>query len=339
MVLRAAALVGLGASSFLLVDYLRPAPIFCDEGCDVVRLSEYSAWFGIPTPVFGVVFFAVVLALAVMPALGARRLLVAAASVGALAALAFITIQLRVLHTVCPYCMVVDGSALVVALFAVLTRSEPAKESTTWWTSFVLVGAAAVLLPFGLAWAREKEMATPVAGGVVQDQLPEPIAREQRPGVVTVVEFVDFECPVCRRFHGNLQEAIASFRPGSVRVVRKNRPLRSIHANADSAARAYCCGTEMGKGEEMAEQLFSVPIDQLDEKGTLAIAGKLGLDGAAFQECLGSAKTRLCVHEDEKDADAAGVPEAAPIFWVGNQKFEGSRPTDVIRRALEKASQ
>jgi predicted DsbA family dithiol-disulfide isomerase/uncharacterized membrane protein len=337
LLLRAAALVGLGASSFLLVDYLRPAPIFCNEGCDVIRLSEYSSWLGVPTPVFGVAFFAIVLLLSLARPLVARRLLLLVAGVGALAAGGFIYLQLAVLHSICKYCMVVDIAAIIVFLGALLTVSSPPRDALPWWTSFFAAGAAVILLPFGLAWARSQEMSQPVAGGVIQEQLPEPIAREQKPGVVTIVEFVDFECPVCRRFHGSLKEAVAGFAPGTVRVVRKHRPLRSIHAHAESAAKAACCAAELGKGEEMADRLFAVATDELDEAGTSKLAVSLGLDENAFKECLASARSAACVNADENDAEAAGVPEAAPIFWVGKQKFEGARKPDVLKHAIEQA--
>ncbi len=65
--------VGLTASSGLLASYLGPCLGLCGPGggCDVVRASQYAQLLGIKTPWFGVVFFAVALALALIPA---RRL-------------------------------------------------------------------------------------------------------------------------------------------------------------------------------------------------------------------------------------------------------------------------
>src|SRR5438477_261341 len=54
---RAASLVapiaaGLGASTILLVDYLRPAPVFCGPGggCEALRHSAFAGVLGLPTP-------------------------------------------------------------------------------------------------------------------------------------------------------------------------------------------------------------------------------------------------------------------------------------------------
>src|ERR1041385_2761867 len=90
------ALLGLGTSSLLVVDYLRTLPVFCDGGggCDVVRQSAFAHLGGLPTPVFGVVFFIGVLLFALWPA---RRLLVAWTAAGAPAALGVLLIPAVVL--------------------------------------------------------------------------------------------------------------------------------------------------------------------------------------------------------------------------------------------------
>lgn len=53
------ALLGLVVSGYLLYTYVSGAPIVCGEGhgCDVIRSSIYSSFFGIPTPGHGVIFY------------------------------------------------------------------------------------------------------------------------------------------------------------------------------------------------------------------------------------------------------------------------------------------
>src|SRR5260221_12336915 len=48
--------LGLAASAALLVDYLRPMPLFCSEsgGCAQLRASQYLHNLRLPAPVFGV---------------------------------------------------------------------------------------------------------------------------------------------------------------------------------------------------------------------------------------------------------------------------------------------
>ena len=52
-------LLGLAVSSFLFYEYTLSGPIFCPAGvgCDIVRASPYSNFFGIPIPILGVIFY------------------------------------------------------------------------------------------------------------------------------------------------------------------------------------------------------------------------------------------------------------------------------------------
>ncbi|HEY0253462.1 MAG TPA: DsbA family protein, partial [Kofleriaceae bacterium] len=104
--------------------------------------------------------------------------------------------------------------------------------------------------------------------------VPEVIAREQKPGVATIVDFVDFECPFCRRFAPTLDAAIASATV-PVRLVRKMTPLK-IHPHAMTAALAWCCADAQGKGDAMAKALFEAPVDKLTPEGCEQIAVDVG---------------------------------------------------------------
>lgn len=53
-------LLGLGIASFLFYEYnLASGPIICPtgSGCDIVRASPYSTFFGISIPFLGIVFY------------------------------------------------------------------------------------------------------------------------------------------------------------------------------------------------------------------------------------------------------------------------------------------
>src|SRR5215471_12266119 len=91
--------------------------------------------------------------------------------------------------------------------------------------------------------------------------LPPPIAAEMQKtprGQATVVEYVDFECPFCRRLDDVLAPVLAKY-PGRVRVVRKHVPLTKIHPHAEAAARASVCAEAQGQGDAMADALFRAP--------------------------------------------------------------------------------
>ncbi|MBI2021881.1 vitamin K epoxide reductase family protein [Candidatus Daviesbacteria bacterium] len=53
-------LAGLAVTAFLLYEYNQPAPVICPfggTGCETVRASEYSKFFGISIPYLGIFYY------------------------------------------------------------------------------------------------------------------------------------------------------------------------------------------------------------------------------------------------------------------------------------------
>ena len=61
---------------------------------------------------------------------------------------------------------------------------------------------------------------------------------------ITIVEFSDYQCPFCRRWHEEVYEPLLAAYPGKIRFVYRNLPLTSIHPDAMSAAEAAMCAGE-----------------------------------------------------------------------------------------------
>lgn len=61
-------LLGFAVSAFLLYEYSLSGPMVCPvgKGCDIVRSSPYASFFGIPVPVFGIIFYLTMAALSVI---------------------------------------------------------------------------------------------------------------------------------------------------------------------------------------------------------------------------------------------------------------------------------
>jgi protein-disulfide isomerase len=169
----------------------------------------------------------------------------------------------------------------------------------------------------------------------VQLGAPDVIQRLQEPGVATIVEFVDFECPFCRRLHQTMQEVLKDY-DGKVRVVRKQHPL-AMHSHAADAARAACCADEAGRGDEMADALYHAPPENLTAEGCEKLAASIGLDVAKYRQCFASDDTTRRLAEDAADARAAGLREEAPVFWIGDVRYRGALPADMIRMGIDRA--
>jgi protein-disulfide isomerase len=114
---------------------------------------------------------------------------------------------------------------------------------------------------------------------------------------VTIVEFVDFECPFCARFHKPVLEALAAY-PEKVNYMVKHFPL-SFHPNARPAAKAALAAGEQGKFFEMADALLENGRNLRPETYE-KLAGDLKLDVARFKADLQKNDAR---YEDIIDKD------------------------------------
>ncbi len=320
-------LLGLGMSAALLVDYVRPAPIFCEEngGCDIVKQTVFASAFGIPTPVFGLVAFSVLAVLALLRGKRPRVAHVVLASATALVAVALLFVQF-LMGVYCKFCLVVDISALAL-LVGTIVRTKTAWDPPPGRAFPALLGSLFALV-----------VGLPLAFGFLQPiKLPAPIEAELQktpPGQVTIVDFVDFECPFCRMTNEDLSPIVAEHRP-HLRIVRKQVPLR-MHPHSMDAARAACCGERLGKGDEMANALFSAPIEELTPEGCEKIAASLGLDPVAFSDCVKDPKTDERIQSDIAEFKASRG-HGLPTLWINTQKLEGRQPAQVLESAIKDA--
>lgn len=333
--LRVACLVGLAVSAMLLVDYIRP-PVYCADhgsGCSVVRASAFARPLGVPLPVPGILYFASMLALTLSPARGRRpELLRSAGALGVAAGATFLLIQHLVLHAWCRYCVVVDLSSIAAGILAMsLSRREFHRATAPLRWSLAATAAALAPLAFGLSQPAPA-VGQPVA--LANNRVPETIIREQREGVATIVEFVDFECPFCRRQQEAVSTVAASY-GARVRIVRKHVPL-PFHTHARDAAVAACCADEQGKGEAMSEALFRA--EDLTPEGCEAVARSVGLDLHAYRACLASPRPAVALERDERAARDVGV-SGLPTLWVGREQFVGLQSVETLRASIDRALQ
>ncbi|MBV8760825.1 MAG: thioredoxin domain-containing protein [Deltaproteobacteria bacterium] len=315
-----AAVIGLGASIASLVDYLAPQAAFCAEtGCETVRASVWAHPLGIPMPVLGIAFFVTMIALCFVDR---PRVRVALAATGAAWAVALIGLQAFVIHAWCKLCMIADPAAIVGGL-AVLAGARMLRAR---WLAPVAPLAGATVLALSL-FAHHAPEPMPA-------DTPAAVVKAQQPGVVTVVEFVDFECPFCRALAPKLAEALRQAHV-PVRVVRKMVPL-PMHPHALPAALAWCCAAAQGKGDAMADALFAAPADELTTEGCEKIAAQVGCDVDRYRRELPAMVG--VVAGDMLDARAGNV-HSLPTVFVGPERVVGANhtPADLIAK-IERAA-
>jgi uncharacterized membrane protein len=338
--------VALAASAALYVHYLDPADSsFCglQSGCEAARKSGFSYFFGsrfVSLPLFALVAFGGLLGLSLSceaprhaagspsggwsslwhrPAL----LLFAASGIGAAVALILVAYQAFVLEAYCWLCLVVDAAAIFTAAASFfLARAArdlgPVHTALTpgAWLGF---GALAILAPLSWSWLKP---APP---------LPPAIEALYVPGKLNVVEFLDFECPHCRRLHATLRPLLAEY-GDRVHFVRQHRPLPQ-HEHAEHAARAAICADAQGQGDAMADLLFSI---ELSPESINKSAEALRLDPLRFDTCINSDLPTATLAEH-----AARLPdeelEGLPTTYVGTKRLLGVPSGAALRDAFERA--
>jgi predicted DsbA family dithiol-disulfide isomerase/uncharacterized membrane protein len=327
-------LAALVASAALFVDYLKPAPVFCDDGggCGTVKQTTFAHVYGIPTPGIGLFGMAVIALTLLSSASWAPAVTLLVSSAGALVAAYLIYVQTR-MGVFCVYCMTFDSVMVLLPFFAAtrlrLSRGPEAFPPFSW-----RLGAAVVLVLGALA--------PTLVGHFLKPHVPEAILKEmeQTPrGQVTVVDFVDFECPYCRMTHATLAPLLAR-EAGHVRLVRVNMPLTRIHAHADIAARAEICGERLASKPEqvdtLVDKLFTLPEEELEQDPLVSAAGEVGLDAAAFTRCLADPKTAARLEQDAAAFKSVGG-RGLPLLYIDTRRIEGAQDGPVLDAALRQA--
>ncbi|HWX22797.1 MAG TPA: thioredoxin domain-containing protein [Candidatus Binatia bacterium] len=133
---------------------------------------------------------------------------------------------------------------------------------------------------------------------------------------VVLVEFTDYQCPYCKKFHDSVLPELARkfVDTGKLRLVSRNLPL-SFHQHAEPAARAALCAAQQDKYWPMREALFARSAD-LSLTNILRAAQAGSLDMAKFQTCLDSKTLDAGLKQDGLEASAAGI-SGTPSFVLG----------------------
>ena len=151
---------------------------------------------------------------------------------------------------------------------------------------------------------------------------------------ITIIEFSDYECPFCTKWHLQVWPLIQANYGDRVRLVYRDFPLVNIHSNATPAAAAANCAREQDKYWEFNEFLFTGEYS-LNEDAYRSLADELGLEMEAFNECLESKRYNAEVQADLDYAVSIGV-QSTPTFFINGLAVVGAQPYDLFEFIIEK---
>ncbi|MFO0840449.1 MAG: thioredoxin domain-containing protein [Phycisphaerae bacterium] len=155
--------------------------------------------------------------------------------------------------------------------------------------------------------------------------------------VVTVIEYGDFQCPVCGRFFAETYPTIkAEFvDTGRVRWVFRQFPLRNVHPRAEAAAQASECASDQSEFWQYYDVLFANQ-GKLEDSDLNTYAGQIGLDAGTFQSCTTGGTKAARVQTDVDAGKSAGVT-GTPTFFINGTRVAGFQTVEQFRALLEAA--
>lgn len=151
---------------------------------------------------------------------------------------------------------------------------------------------------------------------------------------ITIIEFSDYECPYCRKWHVEVWPQLQATYGDQIRLVYRDFPLSNIHANATSAASAANCSQEQDMYFPYSEKLFEMKLN-LGKTTYQSYAEELGLDMDAFNECLESGRYLDEIEADYQFAAELGI-RSTPTFFINGIPVVGAQPFDVFKTVIDK---
>lgn len=160
---------------------------------------------------------------------------------------------------------------------------------------------------------------------------------------LTLIEFVDYQCPFCKRFFDQSFAQIKTeyIDTGKVKLVIRDFPL-NFHPNAQKASEATECADDSGKFWEMHDLLFVKQDEWSPSQNATDLfkkyASDLGLP-SSFDVCLDEGTHAQEVQKDLSDGTSAGI-NGTPGFWVlgpdgKSQKISGAVPFANFKQAFD----
>jgi len=147
---------------------------------------------------------------------------------------------------------------------------------------------------------------------------------------ITIIEFIDFECPFCQASWPIFEKIKERFGP-AIRVVFKHIPVTQIHKQTLSAHIAATCADEQDKFWQYEKEIFTAK--KLDAVALNAYAKNLNLDLNSFNRCIQTKKYLKNIETDIRDAADLGV-RGTPTYFVNGRKLEGVIPEDIWSKII-----
>lgn len=169
--------------------------------------------------------------------------------------------------------------------------------------------------------------------------------RGNKDAKVALIEYSDLECPFCKKFHQTAQALIDQY-DGQVMWIYRHFPLDQLHPKARQEAAAVECALKLNGADgfwKLTDKIYEVtPSNNGLDLATLPdLAASVGVDKAAFSDCLANDKEVSQIVEDEYQtgvkAGVSGTPGNILVnFETGKmQLIPGAVPIEQITPVVD----
>ncbi len=162
---------------------------------------------------------------------------------------------------------------------------------------------------------------------------------------ITLIEYSDYECPFCTRFHSTMEQVLEEY-DGQVRWVYRHYPL-SFHPTAEPMAQISECVAELGGNDAFwtfTDEIFARFEEQGEAlpvaEGAAFAAEVTGLSESAIQSCYDSGKYEQNIADEMAGGTAAGVSGTPGTILLTNdgegELISGALPFAQVQQVIEK---
>jgi protein-disulfide isomerase len=150
---------------------------------------------------------------------------------------------------------------------------------------------------------------------------------------ITIVEFSDYECPYCQKWHAEVFNRLQNAYAGQIRFAYRDFPLTNIHPNAFSAAEAAHCAGDQDAYWLFHDQLFIQDLG-LGNSAYQQYAQRLGLHMPTFNACLDDRKFQAKVQADFDFAAQLGI-RSTPTFFINGIALVGAQSFETFQQIID----
>ncbi|SFK99995.1 DsbA family protein [Methylorubrum salsuginis] len=153
-------------------------------------------------------------------------------------------------------------------------------------------------------------------------------------GDLTIVAFLDYNCPFCKKAEPDLNRLVKA--DGRIRLVHKDWPIlgdASVYGAQLALAAKY-----QGRYDEVHRALMAIPGRKIPKERMLEAVAASGVDVARLEEDRKAHQGEISalLQRNLDQADALGL-QGTPVFLIGQLKVAAALDYDGFRQAVAQA--